>query len=569
MWPSPSDYQDAVQNPRLCFDAPELKEAEVARGRLGLPRVASGNFASVYELRSPKGRWAVRCFLRPVSDQERRYHAISEYLNANPLRWLVDFDYLPRGIRVRGAWYPIVKMDWVDGVPLHRHVEELLGNSAALLAFAYQWRSLVADVRAKGIAHGDYQHGNVLVAGGEMRLVDYDGMYVPPFRGERSPELGRLNYQHPARCPEDYGPDLDNFSALVIYLSLRALALDPDLWRFHDGDNLVLTGDDFRAPGTSAALAGMRKSDDAEVRALAGRLASLCALPLAQAPPLDAVIAEAEASRHVLRPGNPQAAGDKQRPATAAASRRPAWLEAMSTKEPTPRPPAPTPGVTVPAVAPKPTTSPTPAPAVGARWWTSAGRATGSPPSQGAGPAKAGSPVSPGTGTAAPQAGAPPKTAGGPTSLPAAGAPGHRSPAPQTASTSNPPVLGSSPTKSPAKSGGRRTTRPAFGPGKAAPRAQRPVGLPPRARSVAARTALLYLLVAVWGGYAYRARLPSEDAWTHVRTVAPRAGTAARTASGNEDTDGPQPLPPVLSHKANGREGSWSAATRARPFRPA
>jgi hypothetical protein len=314
-WPSPSDYQDAIQNPRLCFNVPELQAAEAARTPLGLPRVASGNFASVYEMRGPAGRWAVRCFLRPVTDQERRYQAISDHLNQlhaagdGAARWLVDFDYHREGIRVRGTWYPIVTMDWVAGAPLHRHVEELVDQAerallpnAGLLALAHQWRALVAEVRAAGIAHNDYQHGNILVAGGEMKLVDYDGMYVPAFRGERSPELGRANYQHPARRPEDYGPELDNFSAIVIYLALRALAFAPELWRFHDGDNLVLTAGDFRSPSSSAAFAALRGSKDEEVRALASRLASCCVLPLAQVPALEAAIAAAAPGSQRPRP---------------------------------------------------------------------------------------------------------------------------------------------------------------------------------------------------------------------------------------------------------------------------
>jgi aminoglycoside phosphotransferase (APT) family kinase protein len=357
-WPSPSDYQDAIQNPRHCFSLPELQEAEVARTPLGLPRVAAGNFASVYELRSPRGRWAVRCFLRPVSDQERRYHEISTHLNAHPLPWLVDFDYLPDGVRLGRTWYPIVKMDWVDGVPLDRHVERLRADPAALRDLADDWRRLVADLQRIGIAHGDLQQGNILVAGDEMRLVDYDGMFVPAFRGERSPELGRANYQHPARRPEDYGPELDNFSALVIYLSLRALAGDASLWRFYDGENLILTSADYRAPGSSAAFARLRAHPDAEVRALAARLASLCVLPLAQVPRLETVLtgAGSSAARPAVTPAPPSTAGASApapgsaagAPASAAPRGRPGWLGSHGpTAAPSPAPVSPAPAAPV------------------------------------------------------------------------------------------------------------------------------------------------------------------------------------------------------------------------------
>jgi len=50
-WPTPADYQDAIQNPKICFKDPTLKAGSVELTALGLPRVASGNFASVYKVR--------------------------------------------------------------------------------------------------------------------------------------------------------------------------------------------------------------------------------------------------------------------------------------------------------------------------------------------------------------------------------------------------------------------------------------------------------------------------------------------------------------------------------------
>ena len=72
-WPGPADYQDVIQNPRTCFQNPDLRGSNVALAPLGLPRVASGNFARVYEMYNGAQRWAVRCFLRQVSGQQRRY----------------------------------------------------------------------------------------------------------------------------------------------------------------------------------------------------------------------------------------------------------------------------------------------------------------------------------------------------------------------------------------------------------------------------------------------------------------------------------------------------------------
>lgn len=162
-WPDPADYQDAIRNPRICFQDSALRAGSVALTRQGLPRVASGNFASVYELRNGTQRWAVRCFLRQVVDQQRHYALLSQHLTGRWLSSLAKFAYLSQGIRVRGQWYPIVKMEWVEGEPLHTFVMRHVHDAKTLLALAAQWRGLVNSLRGSRLAHGDLQHGNVLV----------------------------------------------------------------------------------------------------------------------------------------------------------------------------------------------------------------------------------------------------------------------------------------------------------------------------------------------------------------------------------------------------------------------
>jgi len=106
------------------------------------------------------------------------------------------------------------------------------------------------------------------VAGGHIRLVDYDGMFVPGLRGNAPDERGNDQFQHPTRSKQDHDEGVDRFAALVIYLSLRALAVDPHLWEeFHTGENLILSRDDFLcycpeclAQGKRTALHGWQKA---------------------------------------------------------------------------------------------------------------------------------------------------------------------------------------------------------------------------------------------------------------------------------------------------------------------
>jgi len=259
-WPASRDFVEAIQNPALAFVDPELKALTPAIDRLGMPLVASGQFAYVFKLNSANGgAQAVRCFRGFLGDREQRYQAIDDHLNKVSIPSLAGFEYDPQGILVVGRRYPALVMEWIDGLPLDVYVAGIFQRADVLRFLADLWLRIVSSLRTAGVAHGDLQHGNIIIQNGKMRLVDLDGMFVPAMAGWKASELGHQHYQHPARAIHHFSGALDNFSALVIYISFLALAESPELWsRFHD-ENLIFTKDDFKAPGSSALFAKLRK----------------------------------------------------------------------------------------------------------------------------------------------------------------------------------------------------------------------------------------------------------------------------------------------------------------------
>lgn len=276
-WPSMSDYQEAVQNPSTAFFDPQLRTGVPVCDALGLPKPITGGFASVYQIKCGGTKWAVRCFLRHHEDTEERYACIGEHLGRIRLPYTAQFDYLKQGIRIKGVSYPVLKMEWVEGDPLNAYVEKHLGDRKTLESLAGEFLRMVGKLRANGVAHGDLQHGNILVVDGKLRLVDYDGMYVPGLSGRKSHELGHPNYQHPKRTQVHFGPYLDSFSGWVIYLSILALCIKPDLWSLSgSGDErLLLSGKDFRDPDSSKVLCAMKESSDEFLRDAAGALTTM------------------------------------------------------------------------------------------------------------------------------------------------------------------------------------------------------------------------------------------------------------------------------------------------------
>jgi hypothetical protein len=301
-WPQATHYNAAIQHPQDCFADAELRQGSaVGDPFLGLPRPYAGNFADVYQVVCPTGQsWAVKCFTREVPDLRQRYQAISEHLERQKRPFTVEFRYLEEGIRVRGEWAPILKMRWVEGFTLNEFVRQQAGNAGVLERMARMWVRLAEEMRDAGLAHGDLQHGNVLMVPGRkdnslaLRLIDYDGMFVPALAGNPPGEVGHPDYQHPQRLQSGgYDPGIDRFSLLVVYTALRALARDgPARWeRYDNGDNLLFRKIDFSEPQKSKLMRELLQQPDEEVRILAARLVLAAQGPLEGVPFLPELVA--------------------------------------------------------------------------------------------------------------------------------------------------------------------------------------------------------------------------------------------------------------------------------------
>jgi TPR repeat protein len=289
--PTDADYQEAIQSPRQVFHDPELQggQPEIMSAALPLPKARSGNFAVAFRMDCGQRSWAVKCFTRALHpDLQARYTEISKHLVTTNLPYAVGFTFQPQGIRVRSEWFPILKMEWIHGDSLVKHIEQNLRNPSALINLATRWIEMVRALQQAGISHGDLQHGNVLVIGGGLRLIDYDGMFVPALAGRPSHEKGHENYQHPLR-ETDFGPGLDNFSAWVILLSILAVAYEPQLWaRFKGGDEcLLFRKRDFLEPDRSALIQALLNSPEQRIQSLASLFRTLIYLPPNQVPSLD------------------------------------------------------------------------------------------------------------------------------------------------------------------------------------------------------------------------------------------------------------------------------------------
>ena len=268
--PTLQEYQEAIQRPDLCFADNDLKRGKPVAGVFNLPKVISGGFAGVFQIKRGGRSYAARCFLKDVPDIEKRYKAISSFLKRKRIPYFVKFEYIDQGIQVKGSWYPILKMEWLNGVTLGEYIEKNRRSTKVMENLVTKFQAMVESLKKRGISHGDLHDQNIMVVEDELKIIDYDAMFVPGLENYESSELGHTNYQHPERRLTDFGPYVDNFSEWVIYLSLLALVKKPEIWeKLNGGDQcLLFRSIDFGDPERSKAFTAIEEIPDDHLRIL-------------------------------------------------------------------------------------------------------------------------------------------------------------------------------------------------------------------------------------------------------------------------------------------------------------
>ena len=264
--PNISSYKDALRTPEHSLQ--RLSYLQPVPGVHDDFYFSSGNFAVVFKMEDTKeGSFkALKCFTR---DQERRresLHLISNYLNQIQSEYIIPYTYLEDEIWADAADHPVLLMDWIEGETLGEYVSKLCEchDRYGLERLCQEFVHLSLWLLDQPWAHGDLKHDNILVRpDGSLVLVDYDGCFVPGMGGQEAREMGSPSFRHPKRTIKDFHQYLDDFSILVIFLSLRILAVEPALLQEQqDGENLVLSISDIATPANSALLEKFRQYSD-------------------------------------------------------------------------------------------------------------------------------------------------------------------------------------------------------------------------------------------------------------------------------------------------------------------
>lgn len=218
----------------------------------------SGAFAAVFKGSLHGTNYAIRCFLTAEDETINRYKTICDYLNAIQAPWKTECEFIENEISINGKSYPILKMEWLNGLLINQFVSNHLSDNDVLTELQKKLVAISNDIEKHKIGHGDLQCGNIIITGTssyfQVKLIDYDGMYVPALANKKSIEKGRSEFQHPKRTLHNFNPEMDRFSFWVMITALEAIKIDKTLWRevmqggFNTLDNFLFTIQDFLNP---------------------------------------------------------------------------------------------------------------------------------------------------------------------------------------------------------------------------------------------------------------------------------------------------------------------------------
>lgn len=247
--PNVVDIIQSIQVPQL------IKDSFISRGKpvldsRGRPIHYTGGFAVVFPFMVDGEKWALRCWSADIGNVETRLRTLSKELSSQDISYFCDFTYELEGITINGEIYPTTRMRWVDGQTIKDYICTNKDDSQKIKQLADNFVTMCNELHKKQIAHGDLQHGNILVDNsGNFFLIDYDSVYLPALKGADDIISGLADYQHPKRKENKKASEkLDYFSELIIYLSILAIAENPTLvekYQIEDADRLLFAKEDY------------------------------------------------------------------------------------------------------------------------------------------------------------------------------------------------------------------------------------------------------------------------------------------------------------------------------------
>ena len=263
-YPLISEYVRAIQDASNNLD--KLAHLVPVLDDHGEPYRSSGAFAVVFKMKDGQtGKcYALKCFTEEQEGRAEAYRQIADELEFVDSSYITSVKYLNKEIFVDSSCeedeFPVLLMDWIDGETMESYIAENYQDNYTMAMLCYRFCKMAAWLRSQPFAHGDIKPDNIMVRpDGNLTLVDYDGMFVPTMKGQKSPTIGTKDFSHPLRTVDDFNETIDDFALASIALSLKAISMNSTLLdTYGASDRLLFSESDYRTPSSSKAISALQ-----------------------------------------------------------------------------------------------------------------------------------------------------------------------------------------------------------------------------------------------------------------------------------------------------------------------
>ena len=271
-YPLISEYLAAIREAHDNLD--KLSHLVPVLDKYGEPYRSSGAFAVVFKMKDEQtGKcYALKCFTEEQEGRAEAYRQIAEELEFVDSPYITSVKYLEKELFVdsncENEEFPVLLMDWIEGETMETYIAANYTDTHAMSMLCYRFCKMAAWLRSQSFAHGDIKPDNIMVRpDGTLTLVDYDGMFVPAMKGQKSPTVGTKDFSHPLRTIDDFDETIDDFALASIALSLKAISLNPSLLNeYGASDRLLFSAADYldlSKSKTFTALQGLLADEEA------------------------------------------------------------------------------------------------------------------------------------------------------------------------------------------------------------------------------------------------------------------------------------------------------------------
>ena len=270
-YPLISEYLAAIRDAHDNLD--KLSHLVPVLDNYGEPYRSSGAFAVVFKMKDEQtGKcYALKCFTEEQEGRAEAYRQIAEELEFVNSPYITFVKYLEKELFVDSNCedneFPVLLMDWIEGETMETYIADHYMDNYAMSMLCYRFCKMAAWLRSQPFAHGDIKPDNIMVRpDGTLTLVDYDGMFVPAMKGQKSPTIGTKDFSHPLRTIDDFDETIDDFALASIALSLKAISINPSLLgEYGASDRLLFSAADYldlSKSKTMTALQGLLADEE-------------------------------------------------------------------------------------------------------------------------------------------------------------------------------------------------------------------------------------------------------------------------------------------------------------------